>query len=95
MRSIGALRCLAPAAWLSSARFLPDQNSRSKLSLLLRTRFRPNTLPKIIDQLTSETASRPTITTCTTKLACSTSWKIERSWVMAGGSTLRRGCGVA
>jgi hypothetical protein len=71
------------AAWFSSARFLPDQNSRSNASLSWRTRFRPNTLPKIIDQLTSDTASRPTITSCTTKLACSTNWTIDRSWFMS------------
>jgi hypothetical protein len=95
MRSIGALACLAPAAWLSSARFLPDQNSRSNASLSWRMRFKPNTLPKIIDQLTSDTARRPTITICTTKLACITRLNIDRSWFMPGVAGFHPGTGAA
>jgi hypothetical protein len=52
---------------------LPDQNSRSKTSLRLRMRRRPKSLPKITVQLASDPTSSPAITSCTTKLACSTS----------------------
>ena len=62
MRSIGAVALLALTAWCSSLRFLPDQNSRSKSSLWLRTRRKPKSLPKITLQLTSEVSSSPTIT---------------------------------
>ena len=95
MRSIGAASCLCPAALCSSLRLVPDQNSRSKSSLSLRTRFSPNSLPKITVQLASETINSPTITSCTTKLACSTSVKIDMSWVIAGFAGFRSECAGA
>ena len=77
-RGEDALHRRASRAWrrrlaYRSFRFLPAQNSRSNSSLSVRTRFRPNSLPKITVQLASEATISPTITTCTTKLACSTS----------------------
>ncbi len=87
MRSIGALLAFWPTAVLSSVRLRPLQNSRSKSSLLLRVRRRPKSLPKITVQLASEVMSRPAITSCTTRLACSTSAVMERSWPMVAWFT--------
>ena len=59
--------------------FLPAQNSRSNSSFAVRVRFRPKSLPKITVQLASEAIIRPAITSWTTRLACTTRVKIEKS----------------
>ena len=43
---------------------------------------REKILPKITLQLASEMSISPAITICTTRLACSTRVKIDRSWFM-------------
>ena len=86
MRSIGELSVLPVALVKRSFRFLPDQKSRSKSSLPWRSPRRLNTLPKITVQLASEVSSSPTITSCTTRLACSTRVMIEKSWFMGAVS---------
>ena len=77
---MGAVSVFWPTAVFSSVRLRPDQNSRSKSSLLPRTRFRPKSLPKMTVQLTSEVMARPAMTTCTTRLACRTRAVMLRSW---------------
>jgi hypothetical protein len=84
MRSIGAVCGFWPTAVFSSVRLRPDQNSRSKSSLLPRTFFRPKSLPKMTVQLTSEVMARPAITTCTTRLACRMRAVIDKSWFIGG-----------
>jgi hypothetical protein len=74
------MRSIGPAAWRSarreanrSFRLVPDQNSRSKSSLSDFTRRSANSLRKIAAQLAIDTTSSSSITSCTTKLAPSTS----------------------
>ena len=86
---LAKMRSMGPEFWPldeaevnSSLRLAPDQNSFSKVSLCALTRLRANSLRKIADQLDSDTSISSAMTICTTKLACSTSWRMFRSWFM-------------
>ncbi len=81
MRSIGpASLAFCAAAANRSFRLVPDQKSRSKSSLSEFTRLRANSLRKMAAQLATDTATSSSMTSCTTQLAWSTSWRIDRSW---------------
>jgi hypothetical protein len=83
MRSMGPA-CLAfcVAAASRSFRLVPDQNSRSKSSLSDFTRLSANSLRKMAAQLVTETTTSSSMTSCTTRLALSTRWRMDRSWFM-------------
>ena len=61
---------------------VPDQNSRSKVSLNALMRFSAKYLRKMAAQLVMDTTISSAITACTTKLALSTRWSMDRSWFM-------------
>ena len=85
MRSIGpeSLAFLAADAY-NSFRLVPDQNSRSNSSLRVLTRRREMILRKIAVQLVMDTPISISTTTCTTQLALSNKWTMEKSCVMSG-----------
>ena len=89
---LAKMRSMGPeslAFWLaelnSSFKLVPDQKTRSNSSLRFLMRLMAPSLRTIAAQLATEMVSSSKTTSCTTKLACSSSETMDMSWFIFGG----------
>ena len=94
MRSIGPdILAFWLAALNSSFRLVPDQNTRSNSSLRFLMRLMAVILRTMAAQLATEMLSKSSTTSCTTKLACSSSETMDMSWFISVLPEQGPGCG--